>query len=180
MVAPMDDNLSQYMAVQHLVSTGDLVEWRSESMVGRAIRLFTRQEVNHSSLVVRLPYECCERRFCIEALERGLEFRLLSRRLLGHAGQAWWWRLKPEYDPLRDQIGRWAFDMLSENRGYDFGSLFAQIFGRVSLDARRFFCSEFYDAMLLHFGMAPADPAGARRPGEFGNLGIFEARAPLL
>jgi hypothetical protein len=173
-------DLSQYYGVQDQIKTGDLVEWRGTGLVARTIRLFTRRKVNHSSLIVRLPYKLCERRYMIEALEGGLEFRLLSKRLEDYAGEAWWYGLKPEYHPLRREIGQWAFDRLSEGKGYDYQGLVAQIFGRVSADARRFFCSEFIDLAYQIHGIIGPDPHGARRPGDFVGLGIFEASAKLL
>lgn len=173
--------LDRYFAVRQLIDTGDLLEWRGTGLVARGIRLFTRREVNHSSLCVRMPYGYGEpRRFMIEADRHGLEFRLISRALESYDGKVWWYQLSHEYDHLRNDIGRWAFDALACNNGYDYWSLFAQAFGRVSLDGRRYFCSEFYDSMLVVHGIAPPDPAGARRPGEFEELGIFAQKVRIL
>ena len=175
------NNLDRYYAVRHLIDTGDLLEWRGTSLVARGIRLFTGRDVNHSSLCVKMPYGHDEpRRFMIEAEAKGLQFRLISKVLENYDGQVWWYKLKPEYDDKREAIGRWAFDCLSIDVGYDYYSLFAQIVGRVSLDGRRYFCSEFYDAMLAEFGIASPDPRGARRPGDFESLGIFLGKVRIL
>jgi hypothetical protein len=169
-----------YYAVQHLVDTGDLVEWRGDGFVARSIRYFTGGRVNHSSLVVRLPYECSERRFVIEAVDSGLEFKLLSSQLEKASGQAWWYRLKPELHHLRPKIGEWAFNRLAENSGYDYASLFRQIFGRVSLDARRFFCSEFVQAAYVEHGIISCKDGLALRPGDFVKYGIYCSQEQIL
>jgi len=177
----MPAKLDRYLAIRHLIDTGDLIEWRGTSLLARAIRAFTRRPVNHSSLCIRMPYGYDDpRRFTIEALAHGLQFRLLSAALEEHSGAAWWYRLDPRYDSLREAIGRWAFDCLAVDNGYDYPGLLAQAFGRVSLDGRRYFCSEFYDAMLAEFGIASPDPRGARRPGDFESLGIFLGKVRIL
>ena len=173
--------LERYLEIRHLIDTGDLLEWRSRSILGWTIRAFTGRDVNHSSLCVRMPYGYDEpRRFLIEADSTGLEFRLISRQLERFDGVVWWYQLSRRYDHLRDAIGRWAFDCLATNPGYDYLGLFAQAFGRVSLDARRYFCSEFYDLMLANHGIARPDPRGARRPGDFEDLGIFDQKIRVL
>lgn len=173
--------LDRYYSIRHLIDTGDLLEWRGTGLVARGIRLFTGRSVNHSSLCVRMPFGYDEpRRFMIEADSSGLEFRLISKVLESYDGQVWWYQLRPEFNHLRNDIGRWAFDCLATNNGYDYSSLFAQMFGRVSLDGRRYFCSEFYDAMLINHGIAPSDPRGARRPGDFEELGVFTQKIRIL
>jgi hypothetical protein len=171
-------DLIHYNAVRHMVDTGDLVEWAGTSFVARAIRWRTGKAVNHSSLVVRLPYEGDERRFIVEAVATGLEFHLLSKVLEQATGTAHWYRLKPEYE--RPEIGKWAFGRLAENSGYDYGDLFRQLFGRVSLDSRRYFCSEFVQHAYVECGVITCPEGFAMRPGDFAPLGIYSAQAQIL
>lgn len=173
-------DLSQYEGVQPMMRTGDLVEWQSNGLIGRGIMSVTGRQVSHSSLVVLLPYQGSARRYVIEAIRTGLEFHLLSDNLRHYDGKAWWYRLKPQYDCKRDVIGTWAFDKLSQGVGYDFGGVLGQLFGRVSLDAGRYFCSELVDDAYIRAGVIMPDPAGARRPGDFTPLDIFDAQAPIL
>lgn len=174
------NDLSQYLGVQHLIDTGDLVEWCGDALVARTIRYFTGKNANHSSLVVRLPYEGNERRFIVEAVSTGLEFHLLSKQLEKADGTAMWYRLRPSWDSIRPKIGEWAFNKLAENSGYDYASLFRQITGRVSLDAQKYFCSEFVQAAYVEHGIVKCEDGLALRPGDFAPLGIFSAQARIL
>lgn len=173
-------DLSQYLGVQHMMGTGDLIEWQSKGVIGKGIMAVTGKNVSHSSLVVLSHYKGCDRRFIIEAVRTGLEFHFLSESLQHYDGKAWWWKLKPQFDDLRDKIGAWAFENLAMHIGYDFTGVLGQLFRRVSLDAKRYYCSEFVDAAYIHAGVIAPDPAGARRPGDFVPLGIFDAQAPIL
>jgi uncharacterized protein YycO len=172
-------DLSQYDGLRHLIDTGDLVEFASSGFVGRMIMRVTGRAVSHSSLVVRLPYNGSERRYIIEAIGSGVEFQLLSDVLQHYDGSVVWYGLKSKYDDVRNAIGIWAFDELAKHKEYDFQGVAAQLFGRVSLDAKRYFCSELIDAAYISAGIIQPDPAGARRPGDFTPLGIFSAQAHL-
>jgi hypothetical protein len=172
-------DLSQYDNLRPLIKTGDLVEFASNGIIGKSIMAVTGKGVSHSSLVVRLPYMDSPRRYIIEAVGTGLEFQLLSDVLQHYDGRAIWYGLKSEYDCKRDQIGEWAFCELSKHKKYDFGGLFAQLWGRVSLDSRKYFCSEVIDFAYIDAGIIQPDPAGARRPGDFVPLGIFGSQAHL-
>jgi Permuted papain-like amidase enzyme, YaeF/YiiX, C92 family len=176
----MKNDLTTYNFLAPQMNTGDLIEWRSNSAIGSAIRFFTKKDVNHSSLVVRLPYEGCSRRFVVEAIGSGLEFRLLSNQLENYHGSAWWYNLKNEPKKPLAKMGEWALTEVSKGIKYDFADLIKQAFGRVSLDAQRWFCSEVVDACYIEHGIIQPDPDGARRPGEFSNLGIFESKARLI
>ena len=173
-------DLTHYDSLRPSIKTGDLVEFASTGIIGRIIMGVTGRGASHSSLVVRLPYKDNLRRYVIEAVGTGLEFKLLSDVLQNYAGSVIWYGLRKEYDDRRDAIGDWAFCELAQHKKYDFGGLFAQLWGRVSLDARKYFCSEFIDAAYIAEKIIPPDPAGARRPGDFAPLGIFGAQSYLL
>ena len=172
-------DLSQYDNLRPLIKTGDLVEFESNGVIGRSIMAVTRKNVSHSALVVRLPYNNSPRRYIIEAIKTGVEFQLLSTVLQHYNGRVIWYGLKKEYDCNRDGIGEWAFAELSQHKHYDFGGVVAQLWGRVSLDSRKYFCSEIIDAAYQAVGIIQPDPKGARRPGDFVPLGIFDSQAHL-
>lgn len=172
-------DLSQYDGLRPLIKTGDLIEFASSGIIGRSIMAVTGRPVSHSALVVRLPYKDSPRRFVIEAIRTGVEFQLLSNVLQHYAGRVIWYGLKKEYDSKRDEIGEWAFNELAQHKSYDFGGVVAQLWGRVSLDSRKYFCSEIIDAAYIEAGIIKPDPAGARRPGDFVPLGIFGSQAHL-
>jgi hypothetical protein len=174
------NDLSQYEGIQHLIDTGDLIEWSGKNVISRAIMTVTRAKVSHTSVAVILPYQGHNRRYIIEANRNGLQFSLLSEHLKRYRGSAWWYRLREQYDPLRPKMGAWLFDELSRHPKYDFGAIGRQLFKRVSVDAGRWFCSEVMDACYIAHGVIKPDPRGARRPGDFVQEGIFSAQARIL
>ena len=158
------------------IGSGDLIEWAATSTLGRLIRWVTGRDVNHSSLAVKLKLDgLAGRRFILEALADGLELNLLSNSLAGYSGKVYWHQLRPDLEYAREKMVAWALVKKTEHVKYDYGSLFANLFGKVSLDGRRYFCSEFYHAALIHAGLAPA-AAAAIRPGGFGSLGLHLPR----
>lgn len=172
--------LEKYLAVRPKMKSGDLLEWRSNGFIGKAIRFFTKKEVNHSGLVLSLDSYLDvpgNHKFTLEALEHGIELNLLSRSLVNHSGSAWWYPLKPEYDSLRSKIAGWAVSQVGI--GYDYKSLWKNMFGKVSADARRFFCSEYvamsYQAAGLLQGLSLAP-----RPGEITSLGLHGPGVQVL
>lgn len=158
----------------------DLIEWQSHTAIGYAIRFFTRQRVNHSSILLRMDRAGLEdRRFVIEALGGGLELRLMGERLRSYKGRVWWYPLKRNLglpECIQDMVN-WAIVQTAMGKGYDYGSLLSNMFGRVSVDGAAWFCSEAYTAML-QVGKLYDKNAQALRPGEFGALSLHEA--PVL
>ena len=172
-------DLSQYDGLRPLIQSGDLVEWASNGLVGKAIMAVTGKAVSHSSLVIKLPYKGTPRRYVIEAVRTGVEFRLLSEELQTYDGKAIWYGLKAEYDNLRDGIAEWAFNELASGKKYDFGGVLAQLWGKVSLDSKRYYCSELIDMAYIKAGIIQPSPKGVRVPGDFVPLGIFGSQAHL-
>lgn len=173
-------DLSQYDGLRPMIQTGDLIEWSGNGIISAVIRRVTGASVSHSSLVVRLPYGDQTRRYVIEAVRTGVEFRLLSHCLQHYDGSAVWYGLKCDYDCKRDAIAAWAFDALGRDTRYDFGGVLGQLWGRAALEAGRLYCSELIDAVYIANGVLPPDPAGARRPGDFVKAGIFISQATIL
>jgi hypothetical protein len=169
----MQNDLSKYLAVRDLMKTGDLLQWRSNSLIGALIRWRTGAEVNHSSLVLRLrEYEGQDhRRFTTEALENGTVLHLLSRRLEDFDGECWWYPLKDNWNDKRQAIGEKALALIGIP--YDYGSIVHQIFGAVSTDARALFCSEY---CAIAYGIEGEAPTPADMP----RLGIFAEPVKIL
>jgi hypothetical protein len=114
----------------------------------------------------------------VEALKGGPEFRLISERLLGHGGRVYWYKLREELVPEgRAKAAAWLMHELALGKGYDYPNLLANALGAVSLNGRRWFCSELYHAMLIAAGYVkqPAD-CKAVRPGGFAALGVHHPR----
>lgn len=168
------NDLSQYNAVKDRMKTGDLLQWKSNSIIGALIRWKTKSNVNHSSLVLCLPeYEGLERRrWTTEALEHGTVVNLLSRRLEAFDGECWWYPLSDSWnDELREKVGEWAMEKIG--LPYDYGSIMKQIAGSVSTDARELFCSEY---CYMAYGLSGKAP----NPGEMPGLGIFRDPTKIL
>ena len=161
-----------------MMQSGDCLLWRSSSMIGWAIRLFTGHKVNHASLVIK-PYKYGQlknRRFALEALEDGVVLRLLSERLRNFDGKVWLYPLKDEFDFARPKTIDWALSM--EGTPYDYKSIFKQIFARVSVDMKELFCSEFAYLAWKKGGIIKDEVIKAPRPGDIPALGIF--KDPIL
>jgi hypothetical protein len=147
------NDLVIYDLAKGQMKTGDMLQWRSNSLLGWAIRLKTQGQrpqyekdhdinVNHTCMVIRLAeYEGEERRrWTQEALEHGVVLNLLSRRLEQFDGSVYWYRLRPEFN--RTAIGQVALSLIGVP--YDYGSILKQLIAKVSVDARNLFCSEDY------------------------------------
>lgn len=174
-----DPRLKMYRAFSRQMQSGDMVEWYSRSPIGWAIRMFTGADVNHTSAIIRMDYAQLEnRRFMVEALAKGLQLRLISERLMGHRGKVYWYKLRDELVPEgRAKVASWLLREVGLAKGYDYPNLVANALGAVSLDGRRWFCSECYHAALVNVGYvkAPAD-GKALRPGGFTALGVHHPR----
>lgn len=167
------NDLAKYKEVKDRMKTGDLLQWRSNSIIGWLIRWRTKSDVNHSSLVIRLSeYEGMERRrYTTEALEHGIILNFLSRRLEQHDGNVWWFPLKDEWNEKRQAIGENAMALIGIP--YDYQSVMSQIFGKVSTDAQALFCSEYCFIAYGFEGTAPT-------PADMPDLGIFKEGVQII
>lgn len=184
-----------YLAIRHLIRSGDMLEWRSGGLVGKGIRLFTGKEVNHTSLCLDLDQHMGYKephKFILEANAPGIELNLISRSILNYNGKVWWSALKAN-EEQRAKMERWA--LLQVGKPYDYKGLFRNILGRVSANARALFCSEFYFISLVVGGLLPwyhfdeargmvRDENGlavkAPRPGEFAKYGIHKESVRIV
>lgn len=172
------NSLSKYNSVQRLLDTGDLIEWRSKSLIGWMIRLRTGSHVNHSSLVVKFDFDGCQqRRYILEAVSGGVELKLLSKRLEKFHGRAYWSPLKRGWNGYRNRILGWALNEVGKE--YDFCSLLKQLIGYVSVDGERYFCSEFYQA-AVEYAQILKHQEKAVQPGGFHKLGFLGPECLIL
>ena len=172
-------SLLAYKQIRNQIKTGDMLEWRGRSVVGGLIRFFSKQQVNHTSLCVDLKeYANYQEphKFILEAEPNGIELNLISRQLEDYSGSVWWSPLKPGFDSKRDLIAQWALEKVGIK--YDYKSLFKNIFGHVSADAKKFFCSEYYYLALKSAGIVP--DGKAPRPGEFAKYGVHLPAIQIL
>jgi hypothetical protein len=174
--------MSLYQSSRDAIQTGDLIEFRSDSLIGRAIRAVTRREVNHTALVIRPDdlFGIEDRVVLLEALEGGVAPNYLSQRLDRHRGQAYWLPVRIAGPETRRRIGRIAVDtFLFRKPRYDYRSLFFQLAFRVSLDAGRYFCSEWCQWVLTQADVLEYRDT-AMRPGEFFDTGMFYNPVQIL
>ena len=159
-----------YENVRDRMASGDVILWKGEGFISWLIRRFT--DFSHASLVLRLKefQGLRDRRFLVEALASGVELRLLSRRLRGYRGEAWWFPLKTDYQEKRAAIVAWALNQIG--KPYDYGSLFRNILGRVSEDAHAYFCSELVFSSFKHAGLVSGSKAP--RPGDIAGWGCLD------
>ena len=172
------NDLVFYLKQRPYIKTGDAILWSGTGVISRLIQFFSKGKFNHVSLVMRFPIDdqaLRDRVFLLEALEMGIDLNTLSGRLKYYKGEAWHFPLKCS-DEQRYKIREWA--LINCDEKYDYGSLFRNIFGRVSLDAKRFFCSEYYIAACVYAGVI--DTTIAFRPADFPKLPIFGQPVRLI
>jgi hypothetical protein len=165
------NDLCTYDSVKKDMKSGDALLYKSRSLLGWLIRLFSK-DFNHAGLVVQLDMyqgqEC--RRWTLEALQHGVVLNFLSRRLQEVDGECWWYPLKEEYNGQREKVGEYA--LAQSGQPYDYDSLFKNILGRVSVNARELFCSELAFLSWRFAGIVIGEVAP--RPGDIPKLNIFK------
>lgn len=137
----MTESIIPYNEIRDKLRTGDRLDFISYSPIGYLIRLASKR--THTAIIVRLrDYEGQEkRRFFLEADGlKGFTPALLSKRLEGYRGKAWWTPLRPEFEEARRLIGTKAFGMIGTR--YDYAGLLKSALGHVSEDVNALFCSE--------------------------------------
>ncbi len=145
----MKKTLKLYYKNRIKLSTGDALQWKSNTVLGFMIRLFAKSTntkpwniVNHTSQVITFNEYDSVRKYTTEALEKGIDLNLLSRRLNSYKGEVWCLPLKLKYNHVRRDIGNIALSHMGIE--YDYGSLFKQVLTRVKANREKLFCSEHY------------------------------------
>ena len=160
--------LCSYAAIRPWLTTGTIILWQGDDLLSRAIRCFS--QFSHASLVMRdLDPENTGRVEIIEALATGLELRHLSARIQGYSGRVFAFRPLGLTAEVRARVKSFALGECGRGVPYDYAGLLANILGRVSENAHRYFCSEFAARALERAGVSrlPAYRNGeAARPGD--------------
>ncbi len=161
--------LMKYSVARPHITTGDAILWKGNSIISRLIRFWT--PYSHASLVIRLKISegLQERVFLVEALSTGLELRLLSKRLANYNGEAYWFHINTT-EKQRLSILEFALTKCASGIKYDFGSLVKNMLGRVSMDAHRYFCSEFVFHTWKQANLVTPFLTVAPRPGDLPGL----------
>ena len=175
------NSLLVYYKYQKEIKTGDHLGFRGKGVIGWLIRKFSKGEINHSAIALRLRYGGLDkRRFTVEALDHGIEFHMLSRRLQNYQGEVWWYPLKEEYDEVRYLVAEWMLDNVDVP--YDYRSLFKQAVSKVSSDANKLFCSESCNFAWVNAGIDTGWPLcdKAPTPADIDKFDIFKDKIRIL
>lgn len=130
----------KYPEIRSQIKSGDVITWEGKGPVSWLIRRWSHR--SHASMCLDFADKNGDsRRYIIEAWEGEFNMRLLSKRLEGYTGKAFWHQLNPAvFDKHRKSIEYNSLSLLGTK--YDYDSLFSNVLGRVSTDAKKLFCSE--------------------------------------
>jgi len=135
--------MSNYEKYRNRIRTGDLIQFSSNDLISRIIRLKTRSKISHSAMAFWLVGPTGRLRlYVLEGVAFGLFPTYLSNRVAWYLphGDMYWHRMKPEWEIH----GAQAADMLLDFVGtyYDYKDLFLQAVKRITLNPSKLFCSE--------------------------------------
>lgn len=159
----MNISMARFASV---AETGDCLLWRGNGLVSRLILLWT--DYSHASLVVRLA-QCGNRPFIVEATLPEVEFRDAVKRVKEYKGKVFLFKPKWISQRMRECIVQAAMETVAQGVPYDLKSLFANILGRVNVDAHAYFCSEFVWDIYTKCGVVRGGTK-APRPGDIPRL----------
>ena len=179
-----------YEEMRDFIQCGDLFEFGGNSLIGKVIRFFTKQQVNHSALGMSIneySNHAGNRKFVLEADSYGIVLNTSSKDVqdcLKSGGAVFWYPLAAIHDSKRILMADWALQMVGTK--YDYGSLFKNAISKVNASVRKLFCSEFVFVALVAAGVLPQYkivdtavvtleelPVKAPRPGEFKRYGCY-------
>lgn len=181
------NDLTIYNEIRSKMRSGDLLQWKSNSMIGSVIRWKTRKDrrhyeiehdidVNHSSIVIVMKETESDdlRVFTNEALKYGTVPNFLSVRLRDFDGHVWLYQLDDsKFINTRPNISRRAFELLGVP--YDYKAIVRQFVNSVpAIDTESLYCNEYYMSCL---GIS-ADRAN--NPNWLPNLNIFKTPVKIL
>ena len=147
------NDLAIYNQHKHEMDTGDTLLYIGESFTGATIGWWvgtffknrpdpTMPIFTHGNMVLRLKeFEGeIDRRWVLNADNRGAIPTLLSAYLEDYHGHCYWFPLKSQYDSNRVDIGCYALELAG--RKYDYQGLIKNAIGLVNAEANRVFCTE--------------------------------------
>jgi hypothetical protein len=144
-----------YESIRDGIKSGDGFEFAGATAIGHIIRFFSKQKVNHTALCLSIDEYSDylgNRKFFLQANPGGIELSPISRYLNNFKGKAYYYRLRAT-DQQRRLIADWALQQA--DTPYAYKNLAQNIFGHVSADAQRLFCSEFRFIALVVGGVIP-------------------------
>lgn len=164
----------RYNKLRHLIQTGDLIEWHSDSLLGRLIRARTKQDVNHTSMALEYYLkDSDDRRVCVcEALGRGTHPYFLSTRIHSFKGIVYWTRF--ERDDSRVKLAEEMLKLVGKPYGY--WDIIKSLFHRPDLRDDKLICSEALQLALINSHLITRDFNDGKVlfPGQFDLTGLYK------
>jgi len=159
---------NNYQGIRDSLKTGDCILTKGTGIISRLIRLFT--EYSHAYIVVRPERykELNDRVFLLEAQATGVRFVLLSNIVQSYKGQIDIFQPKGLTDEMRNSIVLDAMIAGASQIKYNFGGLFANLFGRTSTSLKKYFCSELVWVKWLKCGFIKTDSPALTDEGVMG------------
>lgn len=174
-----------YSVARTMMQSGDVILKAGEGKISWMIGLWAPKQVKdmagniieakltHGALVVRLDdYVRNHEVFVVEANESGLVPRLLSKQLQG-SDSRWFWLQVAMTDSQRALSREIALIHSAYGIKYDYQGLFANAFGKVSVEASRFFCTEWIDFNWSECGFINPYGGKAFRPWDVPQYGVM-------
>lgn len=168
----INNDLTKYYAVRDQMMAFDLLQWRGNYPMSKAIRKVTGEEVNHTSVVVRIPW-MEHVVFSIEALDDGLHLYPLSELLRKYDGWCEWTPVQEQFAVSQQNIRAVQWLMIHLGRKYDWSgciSNWRELLGKEPrhADSGELFCSESVFLAAKECIVRETDPTqtrcGARLP----------------
>jgi hypothetical protein len=165
--------LITYNEARRICKTGDQWLIKGAGLFSWLIQLVS--VFSHAALVLRISrYQgLAERVLLAEAVGRGVVASLMSKRtgeVISAGGEVFLFCPNID-DKYRDLIMETALINTAEGLKYDYSALLANIIGRVSLDAKKYICSEFSYMKLKE--------AGALNHGNLTREGVLALKAKV-
>jgi hypothetical protein len=180
--------LNLYDTWRYKIKTADIIEFRGNSFVSNTIRKVTDRDVNHTAMVIKprvgglLPPD---RLIILEATSGGVQPAYLSKRIeetiKDKNTAVFWIPVKKEFGNVREAIAMAAIDeYMIQKPKYDYLSVFSLLLTKVSVDASKYFCSEYVQKKHVQFGILPKNTLKkALRPGDFKKFPSYMPRVML-
>ena len=184
------NDLSKYEAVKDLMKTGDGLGFANTGFISNAIIWKTSGDVDpanpiqlsHFGGLIRAGlYEGTEqRRFTMEAMTKGFYPDILSNYIVNYPGHIYWYPLKDEWEPYRNEIGVQILSMIGI--GYDCFGVVKQLVMKVSENARKLWCSEAWEIGLQNVAPKLCNDVGGigLTPTGMWKLGVYKTPIQLI
>ena len=139
----MSNSLKIYEAVREQMKTGDCISFASNDLLGKLIRIWSKGSNHIESILCLSKYAGKENRiWSLGARSGGIDLNILSNLIKNYNGQVTWYPVKDEFDWYRETVV--CKGLKVAGTPYDFEGLFANVFGRISMAAKKFLCSKFW------------------------------------